>query len=98
MAAEDGILALAYEQDQFGLGPMQRFGQLVVYYMFHPSSAMFGGSLAMSDGAAYTIKRLLETGKYTPEMKARLLEIADKCPVHRTLESGAHVVTELGTD
>lgn len=85
MAAEDGILALAYEQDQFGLGPMQRFGQLVVYYMFHPSSAMFGGPLAMSDGAAYTIKRLLETGKYTPEMKARLQEAYTKITARKDM-------------
>lgn len=59
MAAEDGIVAMAYEQDQFGLGDKQRFGQLIAYYMFHPSSAMFGGPLAMSDGAAFTIKKLL---------------------------------------
>lgn len=66
MAAEDGILALAYEQDKFGLKDMQRFGQLVVYYMFHPSSAMFGGPLAMSDGAAFSLKKLLESKKYVP--------------------------------
>jgi len=32
----------------------------------------------------------LDTGQ-----KQRLLEIADKCPVHRTLEAGAQVVTRL---
>lgn len=34
-------------------------------------------------------------GDLTEDQRARLLEIADKCPVHRTLETGAKVVTEL---
>ncbi|UWQ81180.1 bifunctional alpha/beta hydrolase/OsmC family protein [Leisingera sp. S132] len=34
-------------------------------------------------------------GPLSGEQRARLLEIADKCPVHRTLESGAKVVTRL---
>ncbi|WP_435659650.1 bifunctional alpha/beta hydrolase/OsmC family protein [Leisingera caerulea] len=34
-------------------------------------------------------------GPLSEEQRARLLEIADKCPVHRTLESGAKVVTRL---
>ncbi len=34
-------------------------------------------------------------GDISPEIRAGLLRIADKCPVHRTLESGAVVVTEL---
>ena len=29
---------------------------------------------------------------------ARLLEIADKCPVHRTLESTVHIDTTLSPD
>ncbi|MBY6065836.1 bifunctional alpha/beta hydrolase/OsmC family protein [Leisingera aquaemixtae] len=36
-------------------------------------------------------------GPLSGEQRARLLEIADKCPVHRTLESGAKVVTRLET-
>ncbi|MCE0504329.1 bifunctional alpha/beta hydrolase/OsmC family protein [Roseivivax sp. GX 12232] len=35
-------------------------------------------------------------GDLDEETRARLLEIADKCPVHRTLEPGAKVVTALG--
>nr|WP_047168495.1 bifunctional alpha/beta hydrolase/OsmC family protein [Sphingomonas sp. Y57] len=31
-----------------------------------------------------------------PERRARLLEIADRCPVHRTLEASARVETSLG--
>ncbi|MDG4648499.1 bifunctional alpha/beta hydrolase/OsmC family protein [Roseibacterium sp. SDUM158017] len=34
-------------------------------------------------------------GDLDEEQRGRLLEIADKCPVHRTLERGAKVVTEL---
>ena len=37
-------------------------------------------------------------GDLTGEQRAKLLEIADKCPVHRTLEKGAEVVTELAEE
>ena len=35
------------------------------------------------------------TGDLSDDQRARLLEIADKCPVHKTLEAGAHVETTL---
>lgn len=35
------------------------------------------------------------TGPLSAEQRARLLEIADRCPVHRTLERSSHVITEL---
>ena len=35
------------------------------------------------------------TGDLDDEQRARLLEIADKCPVHRTLESEGRVETRL---
>ncbi|SEW03665.1 putative redox protein [Cognatiyoonia koreensis] len=35
------------------------------------------------------------SGELDADQKAKLLEIADKCPVHKTLESGAHVTTRL---
>jgi len=34
-------------------------------------------------------------GDLTPDQRQRLLEIADKCPVHRTLEAQSHIVTRL---
>lgn len=37
----------------------------------------------------------LEGGDISPELRAKVLEIADKCPVHRTLEAGAAIVTRL---
>lgn len=35
-------------------------------------------------------------GRVEPEVAARLVEIADKCPVNRTLAHGAAVVTRAG--
>lgn len=35
------------------------------------------------------------TGELTGEQRLRLLEIADKCPVHQTLEQSSEVITEL---
>jgi uncharacterized OsmC-like protein len=40
------------------------------------------------------IERVVEMrGDLTPEQRARLLEIADRCPVHRTLEAGVRIET-----
>ena len=41
-------------------------------------------------------RKVYLTGDLTPEQRARLLEIADKCPVHRTLVQSANVVTVEG--
>jgi putative redox protein len=43
-------------------------------------------------------RELVITGDLTEEQRARLLEIADKCPVHRTLESEIHITTDLVTN
>lgn len=49
------------------------------------------------EGRIDRIDRIVEVlGPLTDEQRARLLEIADKCPVHRTLESEIDVVTRLG--
>ncbi|MDO6726786.1 bifunctional alpha/beta hydrolase/OsmC family protein [Cognatishimia sp. 1_MG-2023] len=37
-------------------------------------------------------------GKLDSTQRQRLLEIADKCPVHRTLEKSSEVITELADD
>ncbi|ADM09812.1 hypothetical protein PB2503_08784 [Parvularcula bermudensis HTCC2503] len=39
-------------------------------------------------------RRIRLDGDLSDEARGRLLEIADKCPVHRTLEAGARVKTE----
>ncbi len=42
------------------------------------------------------IARVLElTGPLTPEMRRRLSEIADRCPVHRTLTAGVRITTTV---
>jgi putative redox protein len=35
-------------------------------------------------------------GALNDEQRASLLKIADRCPVHRTLEQASVIVTELG--
>jgi putative redox protein len=35
------------------------------------------------------------TGRLSAEQRTRLVEIADRCPVHRTLSGGVHVETRL---
>ncbi|MGX9354321.1 bifunctional alpha/beta hydrolase/OsmC family protein [Roseobacteraceae bacterium S113] len=40
-------------------------------------------------------RRIRLEGNLTQDQRQRLLEIADKCPVHRTLERASDVVTEL---
>ena len=58
LSAEDGIVAMAYEEDKHNLGVYQRYGQLISLYMYHPSSGLYGCPLAMTDGAAYTLRKL----------------------------------------
>jgi putative redox protein len=41
-------------------------------------------------------RTLVLHGDLDEEQKARLLEIADRCPVHRTLHETVEVVTRLG--
>ncbi|MDJ1017260.1 MAG: bifunctional alpha/beta hydrolase/OsmC family protein [Paracoccaceae bacterium] len=46
-----------------------------------------------------TFKRVIHLqGDLTDEQRQKLLEIADKCPVHRTLEQGAKVETVLAAE
>jgi uncharacterized OsmC-like protein/pimeloyl-ACP methyl ester carboxylesterase len=40
-------------------------------------------------------RKITLTGALSEEQRQRLLEIADRCPVHRTLEQSSEVVTEL---
>ena len=40
-------------------------------------------------------RRITLSGNLSDEQRQRLLEIADKCPVHRTLERSSTVITEL---
>ncbi|WP_226688304.1 bifunctional alpha/beta hydrolase/OsmC family protein [Ruegeria arenilitoris] len=50
------------------------------------------------DGKIDVFRRKIRLeGPLDQEQRTRLLEIADKCPVHRTLEGSAHITTELLT-
>ena len=47
------------------------------------------------EGAAYALHRSIEyVGQLGEEDKARLTEIANKCPVHKTLSGQIHITTE----
>lgn len=64
-AAEEGIVATAYDRQH---GAFSRIYQMALLYLYSPSSAIFSCPLAMTDGAA----RALEL--YAPqELKARAL-------------------------
>lgn len=41
------------------------------------------------------VRRITLVGELEPEQRQRLLEIADRCPVHRTLEGEIDIVTHL---
>jgi putative redox protein len=40
-------------------------------------------------------RRLVFEGPLEPERRVKMLEIADKCPVHRSLERGADIATDF---
>jgi putative acyl-CoA dehydrogenase len=49
IAAEEGLVAIAYERAH---GALSRVHQMAKLYLFHPSSATYSCPLAMADGAA----------------------------------------------
>lgn len=51
--------------------------------------------LEKNDDPPQVIAQLRLEGELTPEQRQRLLEIADKCPVHRFLATGATIQTFL---
>ncbi len=50
------------------------------------------GGLAAKDRFA---RELVLEGDLTPDQRGRLLEIANRCPVHQTLDRGSEVITVL---
>src|SRR5512132_3943372 len=54
VAAEEGIVATAYERAH---GALSRVHQLARLYLYHPSSAIYSCPLAMTDGAARALER-----------------------------------------
>lgn len=48
------------------------------------------------EGAAYVLHRQIRyIGALTPEQTERLTDIANKCPVHKTLTGQMHIFTEV---
>jgi len=41
-------------------------------------------------------RRISLNGSLSPDQRQRLLEIADRCPVHRTLKGGSRIDTKFG--
>jgi putative redox protein len=53
-------------------------------------------SCETKEGKIDRIERIVEiTGPLTKEQRQRLVEIANRCPVHRTLASEIHIETQL---
>ena len=51
--------------------------------------------MCFSKGKIDQIKRMISLkGDLTDEQRKRLIEIADRCPVHKTLEGKPEILTE----
>jgi alkylation response protein AidB-like acyl-CoA dehydrogenase len=55
-AAKEGLIAIPYENE---FAQYSRVYQVIKLFLFAPSSGLFSCPLAMTDGAAFTIKQLL---------------------------------------
>lgn len=70
-AAEEGIVATAYERRH---GAFSRLHQLARLVLYHPSSAIFSCPLAMTDGTARTLELLGDAeqrDRYLPRLTSR---------------------------
>lgn len=72
--------------------PVTQISVDVDHEKIHAADADAKGKAARIDRFRRTIRL---DGALTEDQRARLLAIADKCPVHRTLEAGAQVETTL---
>ncbi|MBE1282453.1 MAG: osmotically inducible protein C [Rhodobacteraceae bacterium] len=71
--------------------PLEGVSVDVCHDKVHAQDAAPGGPSKIDQ-----FKRVIRlTGPLDSDQRAKLMEIADKCPVHRTLEQGAKVTTEL---
>ncbi|MGH1460051.1 MAG: bifunctional alpha/beta hydrolase/OsmC family protein [Paracoccaceae bacterium] len=71
--------------------PLTHVSVDVCHDKVHGQDSALGAS-----GKIDSFRRLIRLeGDLTASQRAKLLEIADKCPVHRTLERSSRVVTEL---
>jgi uncharacterized OsmC-like protein/alpha-beta hydrolase superfamily lysophospholipase len=76
--------------------PVERFSVRVAHEKIHASDC---AECFTKEGRLDQIKRTIEIeGDLDSDQRARLLEIADKCPVHRTLHSEIRVLTKAADD
>jgi alkylation response protein AidB-like acyl-CoA dehydrogenase len=59
VAAEEGLVAVAYERSH---GAWSRLHQFALAYLFHPSTQVYSCPLAMTDGSARTLEVLASPG------------------------------------
>ncbi len=71
--------------------PLEHVSVDVSHDKVHAQDAKTGGR----DKIDTWHRQIKLTGELSEDQRQRLLEIADKCPVHRTLERASEVVTEL---
>ena len=72
--------------------PLQHVSVDVTHHKVHAQDAS-----APSNEKIDQFTRVIRlTGDITDDQRARLMEIADKCPVHKTLESSSTIITKAG--
>lgn len=71
IAAEEAVVATAYERED---GAWSRVHQMARLYLYHPSSAFYSCPLAMTDGAARVLELYAEQGlreRFLPRLVSR---------------------------
>jgi uncharacterized OsmC-like protein/pimeloyl-ACP methyl ester carboxylesterase len=88
------VMTLRMYADRKGLA-VDRIGTRVLHGKVHAADCEdCSGEVKARGGRIDRFERLITLeGDLDAATRARMLEIADKCPVHRTLEAGAAVVT-----
>ena len=89
IAAEEGIVATAYERAH---GALSRVHQMARLHLYHPSSAIYSCPLAMTDGAA---RVLLAHGANDPELRAAVERLTTRDPA-RFWTSGQWMTERTG--
>jgi putative acyl-CoA dehydrogenase len=74
IAAEEGIVATAYEREH---GSYSRLHQMARLHLYHPSSAIYSCPLAMTDGAARVLELL---GAGDPQLRAAFERLTTRDP------------------
>jgi len=77
--------------------PLQSVQVELRHDRIHSTDASAAGETAPKRSERIT-RRIRLVGPLDSTQKARLMEIADRCPVHRTLEACPEIVTEAGVD